>query len=217
MEKQSITPITVDRIVTIGVDIQNDFITGSLAVADAESTIEPMNHLLDYTRAQDGTVALTRDWHPETTAHFDTWPVHCVEETEGADFHPNLSRHSEDIIISKGTSQIDDGYSGFEGTAEDGATLEALIRPRTLRERVGVQMGGLATDFCLKATALDGLRIYKNTPNVYIAVATDTARGVDLTPGDSVRAIEEMKESGAIMTDTTALLAGEIFTVERTN
>lgn len=217
MEKQPQTPIAVDRLVTIGVDMQNDFINGSLAVPEAEAAIEPMNRLLDYTRTNNGTVALTRDWHPHTTAHFDKWPVHCVEETVGADFHPQLNRDPSDIIISKGTSQIDDGYSGFEGAADDGTTLESLIRPRTARERIGVQMGGIAADFCLKDTALDGLRTYRDNSNVYIAVATDTTRGVNLAPKDGEKALKEMKENGAIMTDTTAMLAGEIFIIERNN
>lgn len=217
MEQLQFTPTTVDRIVTVGVDIQNDFITGSLAVNGAEDTIEPMNNLLAYTRENDGTVALTRDWHPETTAHFDTWPVHCVENTNGADFHSNLDRQPEDVIISKGTSLVDDGYSGFEGVANDGTTLEQLIQPRSTRERVGVLLGGLATDFCVKATMLNGLRTFEAIDNVHFALIQDTIRGVELQPGDTEKALQEMKESGAIMTDTTAVLTGEVFTVERNN
>ncbi len=217
MEKQPQTPIAVDRLVTIGVDIQNDFITGSLAVNEGAEVVRPMNDVMHYTREQDGVVTLTRDWHPESTAHFDTWPVHCVEQTEGAALHPELDQQPEDIIISKGTSQIDDGYSGFEGQADDGTTLEQLIQPKTLRERVGVLIGGLATDFCVKATMLDGIREFKDTPNVHFALIQDAVRGVDLQPGDSEKALQEMATNGAIFTQSEAVLANEVFVVERNN
>ncbi len=97
-----------DRLVTVGVDIQNDFCPGgSLAVPEGDQVIEPMNNVLRYTRESGGQVVLTRDWHPETTPHFDKWPVHCVAETEGAAFHPDLNVKESDIIINKGTGQTD--------------------------------------------------------------------------------------------------------------
>ena len=75
----------------VGVDPQNDFIDGSLAVAEAEQIIEPINSIVDEIRKHDGTVVFTRDWHPEETPHFDKWPVHCVANTRGANFHEDLN------------------------------------------------------------------------------------------------------------------------------
>lgn len=215
MEKTSHTPTSIDRIVTIGVDIQNDFITGSLAVPEAEEILRPMNDLLAYTRAHSGTVALTRDWHPKNTKHFDVWPVHCVAGTDGAAFHDSLDVAASDVIISKGTSHVDDGYSGFEGVADDGQTLEQLLQPQTTRERVGVLLGGLATDYCVKATVLDGLRAFSSNQNVQFALAVDAVRGVDIQPSDSQAALDEMQANGVRFVTHDEVLEGRVFRVER--
>lgn len=208
-------PQSIDRLVTIGVDIQNDFVDGSLAVPEATRILQPMNQLLAYTRARGGTVALTRDWHPETTKHFDVWPSHCVEGTNGAAFHERLATEPSDIIISKGTSTIDDGYSGFEGMSGAGQTLEQLIRPRTPRERVGVLLGGLATDYCVKATILDGLRTFSDSPNVQFALAVDAVRGVEIAAGDSQAALNEMKKAGARFATNNEITNDQLFRVVR--
>ena len=142
------------KYILIGVDPKNDFIDGSLAVAEAEQIIEPDNSIADEIRQHDGTVAFTRDWHPEETPHFNKWPVHCVANTRGADFHKDLNIQPGDIIINKGVGQTD-GYSGWEGKSETNETLESIIMPKTPHEKVKVFLGGLATDFCVKSTALD--------------------------------------------------------------
>lgn len=118
----------------VGVDPQNDFIDGSLAVAEAEQIIEPINSIVDEIRKHDGTVVFTRDWHPEKTPHFDKWPVHCVANTIGAEFHKDLNIQPDDIIINKGTGQTD-GYSGWEGRSDKGETLESIITPKTPHEK----------------------------------------------------------------------------------
>ena len=130
----------------VGVDPQNDFIDGSLAINEAEQIIKPINSIADEVRKHDGTVVFTRDWHPEKTPHFDEWPVHCVANTRGANFHEDLNIQPDDIIINKGTEQTD-GYSGWEGRSDKGETLESIITPKTPHEKVKVFLGGLATDF----------------------------------------------------------------------
>ena len=123
------------KYILIGVDPQNDFIGGRLAVAEAEQIIEPVNSIADEIRKHDGTVVFTRDWHPEKTPHFDKWPVHCVANTRGSEFHKDLNIQPSDIIINKGTGQTD-GYSGWEGRSDKGETLESIITPKTPHEKV---------------------------------------------------------------------------------
>jgi len=134
------------------VDMQVDFglPTGSLYVTGAEEILEPVNALVD---SWDGPVVYTADDHPPTTPHFDTWPVHCVAGTPGAQFLPGL--HLLGPVVRKGTDG-QDGYSGFTTKAHDGATspteLEALLREEGVTE---VTVVGLAGDYCVGATALD--------------------------------------------------------------
>lgn len=187
------------RNVFVGVDIQNDFIDGSLAVNEGEQTVAPANAVAAAVRVSGGRVAWTRDWHPATTPHFDTWPVHCVQETEGAEFHNDLDIHEEDHIISKGMGQTD-GYSGWEGVAQnDGQTLDTLITPQP-HERVRVFIGGLATDYCVKATTLDILTRYRETNDTRVKtyLVRDAIRGVEMNDGDTQAALDAMREAGAV-------------------
>lgn len=212
-------PQNADRIVTIPVDLQNDFCPGgSLAVTNGDQVIDPMNRIMQYTHDRGGIVAATRDWHPAQTPHFDTWQVHCVTETEGARFHKRLDMNLVDYIISKGTGQTD-GYSGFEGADRyelmNGEpfdfTLEKLIQPKTARERVAVIIGGLATDYCVKATALDAAKqadrvraAKQGVIDVYIA--EDAIRAVNIQPDDGAGAIAEMRAAGIIITTSTDIV-----------
>ena len=144
-----------------------------------------------------GTVVLTQDWHPESTPHFakdgGIWPVHCVAGTWGAELHPALEVSQDAPRIRKG-SNGEDGYSGF--TMRDPASgeempteLDATLRGRGVRR---VVICGLATDYCVKATALDAIRLgYQTT------VLADAIAAVDLQPGDGERAIGQMLEAGA--------------------
>jgi nicotinamidase/pyrazinamidase len=198
------------RTVVVGVDIQNDFIDGSLAVTNGEAVVTPFNRTAEVTRKVGGTVILTRDWHPRETPHFDefggTWPVHCVADTEGAAFHPDLVVRPEDTIISKGMGQTD-GYSGWEGIADNGQTIETIVTPKDPTEKVRVFIGGLATDYCVKATALDIARTFETDQRVTAYLLRDAVRGVEVTAGDTDRALEEMDKAGIIALTTAEAIA----------
>jgi len=179
------------------VDVQNDFAdpSGSLYVSGGETIVPLLNE--EKTRARDAGafVVYTQDWHPPSTPHFQrdggVWPVHCVQETWGAELHPGL--HVEGKIVRKGTGG-EDGYSGFtirhpESREEESTELADLLKKRGI-ERVVVV--GLATDYCVKDTALDALRLGFGT-----TVRADAMRAVDLQPGDGDRALAEMTAAGA--------------------
>lgn len=187
--------ITDTRDVLVTVDAQNDFITGSLAVTNGEAVVAPINTVAEAVRATNGDVVLTRDWHPAHTPHFDTdggvWPVHCVAETEGAAFAPALTIEPNDIILSKGMEQTD-GYSGWEGISEAGETLETIITPRTNREQVRVFIGGLATDYCVKATGLDIATFFADDDRVTTYLLRDAVRAVALHQADEANALKAL-------------------------
>ncbi len=181
-----------ERNILVRVDVQNDFITGSLAVNQGEHVVRPLNEVAAAVRDSGGQVVDTRDWHPEQTPHFDTWPVHCVAGTEGAELHPALRVEASDILLSKGMEQTD-GYSGWEGVAPHGQTLETIIQPRTTEEKVQVFIGGLATDYCVKATAIDISERFGDDERIRLYMLRDAIRAVNLEPRDEHRAIEAMQ------------------------
>jgi nicotinamidase/pyrazinamidase len=184
------------------VDVQNDFAdpNGSLSVRGGDAIVPRVNAEIDAVTAAGGFVVYTQDWHPESTAHFakdgGIWPVHCVADTWGAELHPDL--RVEGPRVRKG-SNGEDGYSGFTmrepTTGTTMATeLEALLRDRNIDTIVTC---GLATDYCVKATALDGARLgFKTT------VLLDAIRAVDLKPGDGDRAIDDMRAAGVALAQT---------------
>lgn len=184
--------------VLVAVDVQNDFIDGSLAVTEGEQVVQPINDVAAIVRDTGGTVAFTRDWHPAETPHFadygGAWPVHCVAETEGAAFHPDLDVRDTDIVINKGMEQTD-GYSGWEGVTDDGQTLEAIIAPLSREEKVRVFVGGLATDYCVKATALDIAARFEDDERVHLYLLRDAIRAVGLAPTDEEKALAAMEEA----------------------
>ena len=170
------------------VDVQNDFCPGgSLAVERGDEVVAPLNRLIAEFLRRGEPVYKSRDWHPPQTKHFaaygGTWPVHCVQNTRGAEFHPDLSDDPRVQTVSKGTGD-EDSYSAFDGTdlAED-------LRRRGVRE---VWVGGLATDYCVKNTVLDALR-----QGFRVRAVRDAMRAVNLQPGDDQRAVEEMRAAGA--------------------
>jgi nicotinamidase/pyrazinamidase len=178
------------------VDLQNDFAdpAGGLSVKGGADIVPTVNGEVSMAVNAGALVVCTQDWHPESTPHFardgGIWPVHCVAETWGAELHPDL--RVEGPRVRKGTNG-EDGYSGF--TMRDSTTgdtipteLEGILRDRGI-ERVVVC--GLATDYCVKATALDAARLGFET---YLLL--DAVRAVDLAAGDGERAIEEMREAG---------------------
>ena len=180
----------------IVVDVQNDFAdpAGGLSVAGGVEVIPVLNREIARARAAGAVVVYTQDWHPSSTPHFakdgGTWPVHCVAGSWGAELHPLLV--VDGPLIRKGVAG-EDGYSGF--TTRDPSTgveaptgLDDLLRDRAVRR---VMVGGLATDYCIKATACDAVRLGYPT-----AVLADAIRAVDLVPGDGQRAIAEMDATG---------------------
>ena len=173
----------------IVVDVQNDFCPGgSLAVANGDEVVAPLNKLIKEFLDRGDPVYQTRDWHPKQTKHFaaygGTWPVHCVQGTRGAEFHPGLSDDPRVTIISKGIDESADGYSGFDGT-----NLAESLREEGVEE---VWVGGLATDYCVKHTVLDALR-----EGFEVKVLADAMRAVNVNPEDGAKAIEEMRQAGA--------------------
>lgn len=182
----------------IVVDVQNDFAdpAGSLSVAGGEDVIPAIDGEIAKATVAGGLVVLTQDWHPEVTPHFakdgGPWPVHCVAGSWGAALHPDLVAPEPAPRVRKGVNG-EDGYSGFTmrdpTSGEESPTeLDALLRDRAI-ERVVVV--GLATDYCVKATALDAARLGYRT-----SVLTDAIAAVEVAPGDGTRAIDEMAAAG---------------------
>jgi nicotinamidase/pyrazinamidase len=190
------------RTALLVIDMQNDFAdpTGSLSVRGGDELVPRLN--AEIRRAQDGGAAViyTQDWHPLSTPHFakdgGIWPVHCVANTWGAAFHPGLLVDGPSVY--KG-SNGEDGYSGFTmrdpvtGT-EQPTELEAMLHERGV-ERVVI--GGLATDYCVRATALDAL-----DRELEVTVLTDAVAAVDREPGDGARALDEVGAAGVELATT---------------
>lgn len=187
------------KVALVVVDMQNDFADpqGSLFVKGAASILPMVNSETRLAREAGALVVYTQDWHPESTNHFakdgGIWPVHCVGGSWGADFHPALD--VDGPTIRKGTNG-EDGYSGF--SMKDPATgatspteLEALLRERGI-ERVVVV--GLATDYCVSATAIDAARLGFGTEVLQDAIAS-----VDLQADDGTKAIHLMQAAGCTM------------------
>lgn len=184
------------RNILIGVDVQNDFVSGSLAVNGGEQVVTPLNNMARDVRDSGGTVIWTRDWHPAQTPHFEQWPVHCVAGTEGADFHPRLDVRDQDIVISKGTGETD-GYSGFEGFDPQGRNLDQLATERR-NQRNRFFIGGLATDYCVKATALDLAQATAGMPRTELYLIRDAVRGVNLEADDEAKALRAIEDAGFV-------------------
>jgi nicotinamidase/pyrazinamidase len=182
------------RSVLVIEDVQNDFCPGgSLAVPGGDEVVPVLNRYIELFRKQGLPVYASRDWHPENSSHFKTaggvWPVHCVQGTDGARFHPELRLPDDTLIISKGMDPAQDGYSSFEAVTENGEEFHVSLWDRGIRH---LYIGGLATDYCVKNTVLDALR-----RGFSVTLLIDAVRGVDLEPGDAETAIRQMVEAGA--------------------
>jgi nicotinamidase/pyrazinamidase len=178
------------------VDVQNDFCPGgALAVPEGDQVVEPLNRLAQEFLDRGDLVVKSRDWHPAKTKHFaaygGTWPVHCVQQTPGAEFHPRLIDDPRIAVVSKGMGD-EDNYSAFDGTE-----LAELLRKQGVEE---VWVGGLATDYCVKNTVLDALR-----ENFTVKAVEDAMRAVN--PEDGTRALAEMKQAGAQIVRSREALA----------
>jgi nicotinamidase/pyrazinamidase len=171
------------------VDFQNDFTPGGALAVPAGDEIAPKLNALAASGDYDLVVA-TRDWHPPDHGSFaeqgGPWPVHCVAGTPGAQLHPALDASRVDVVVDKGQDPGTEGYSGFEGTG-----LADLLRSRGITQ---VTVVGLATDYCVKNTALDALR-----EGFAVTVDTNAVRGVEVEPGDSERALAQVRAAGGVM------------------
>lgn len=187
----------------IVVDLQNDFADpgGSLSVAGGAAIVPLVNRQIEQATQGGASVVYTQDWHPPSTPHFakdgGVWPVHCVADSWGAELHPDLVVAGPSV--RKGANG-EDGYSGF--TMRDPLTgetvpteLETILRERGV---TAVVVTGLATDYCVKATALDAVRLGFRT-----TALADAMAAVDLEPSDGDRALAEMTDAGVVLATTT--------------
>jgi len=172
------------------VDVQNDFCAGgSLAVPGADAIIPVLNAYIELFLRRALPVFASRDWHPRQTRHFRSWPQHCVQNTSGARFHPGLNLPASAHIISKGLRPDEEGYSALQAVDEDGRQLGQLLRLKGIGE---LYVGGLATDYCVKATVLDALRA-----SFKVTLLLDAMQAVNSRPGEGDAALQEMQGQGA--------------------
>jgi nicotinamidase/pyrazinamidase len=185
----------------IVVDVQNDFAdpAGSLSVKGGDAIVPTINDEIAMATSAGALVVATQDWHPESTPHFakdgGIWPVHCVGDTWGSELHPDLAIPDDAPRIHKGANG-EDGYSGFTmrdptSGEEIPTELDGLLRKRGITDVVVV---GLATDYCVSATALDAARL-----GYTAGTLTDAIAAVDLQPGDGDRALGAMRDAGVAM------------------
>lgn len=180
----------LEKAALILVDIQNDFCPGgALAVSQGDEVVKVVNWLMPLFPY----VAATEDWHPANHISFQEqggiWNPHCIQNTPGAELHPQLNQREVDDYFHKAFTPDADAYSGFEGVNQQGKLLnEALIE----KGITSIYVTGLATDYCVKATTLDGV---KNGFKVY--VVTDAIRAVNVYESDGEKALQEMQERGA--------------------
>lgn len=178
------------------VDVQNDFCPGgALPVPAGDRVVAPLNRAAARFASLGLPVFASRDWHPEETRHFQQyggpWPAHCVRGSVGAAFHPDLQLPKNTILLSKGTDPRADGYSAFDGVSCSGLPFADLLATFNVDH---LCVGGLATDYCVRATVLDALN-----RGIAVTLLTDAVAGVNIHPGDAQQALEEMQQAGAGM------------------
>lgn len=205
------------------VDIQNDFCTGgALAVKDSETVVQTANLLIRHFKQIKYPIIASKDWHPADHLSFAKnsgtvvgdigmlnglpqvwWPVHCVHESQGADFHPSLTSDAINHIIYKGQNRLIDSYSAFFDNDHEYQTgLHTLLQSLNIKH---LYVLGIATDYCVKFTVLDALRL-----GYQVTVIIDGCRGVNIQENDSQKALEEMQEKGAILMDAISWLSPDI-------
>ncbi len=170
------------------VDVQRDFMPGGvLPVPSGYTIIKPINTLVVSFKDKGLPIILTRDWHPTNHISFESrggpWPPHCIKNTKGAQFHPDLEVPKEAIIVSKATEEDMEAYSGFQGTS-----LDAILREKKIKR---LFVGGVAIEYCIKATVLDALKL-----GYEVIVVKEAIKGID--KGEERKAEEEMLDRGAI-------------------
>ena len=190
------------------VDVQNDFcLGGTLAVADGDAVVPVCNEYMRRAGVAGMPIFASRDWHPPDTAHFAAfggpWPAHCVQNTPGAEFHPDLHLPEGTLVVDKGTGKSDDGYSMIDALEPPATSAPEDAEPprrRPLYELLRdmgvthIHVGGLATDYCVRATTLDARKA-----GFAVSVLTDACRAVNLAPNDGQRALDEMVAAGATL------------------
>lgn len=188
------------------IDLQIDFCPGgNLAVSGGDTIVPPVNRYVELFSRNRLPVFATRDWHPPETSHFAAyggqWPIHCVQGSRGAEFHPGLRLPVDVIVVSKGFDPGRDDYSPIPVADAGGLTFGDRLK------RAGVNhlyICGLATDYCVKWTALDALGA-----GFGVTILTDAVSGVDLEPGDARRALEEISRAGGDLADLSTLTPGK--------
>lgn len=173
------------------VDVQNDFCPGgTLAVPEGDKVVPVINQIMDLFPL----VIASKDWHPNDTVHFKKWPPHCVQNTPGADFHPQLNASKIKKVFLKGAHNKDDGYSAFEATS---ASLLQFLKKEKVEE---LYVAGLATDYCVKATAMDA---DKNGFETF--VVEDAVAAVNVKPGDGEKALKAMARAGVTLINSSEI------------
>ena len=176
------------------VDVQNDFCPGgALGVPEGDKIVPSINKYIKIFSKNKLPIFATRDWHPIKTKHFKdfggVWPVHCIQNTRGAQFHPKLRLPKETILLYKGICPEKDGYSAFEAENENGLAFFSLLKRLGVEE---IYISGLATDYCVKFTTHDAIGA-----GFKVKILLDAIKGVNLKPNDSENAIREMVKIGA--------------------
>lgn len=176
------------------VDVQNDFCPGgALAVPEGDKIVPILNKYMMIFSRKKWPIFASRDWHPQETKHFKQfgglWPEHCIQNTKGAGFHPDLRLPQETIILSKGIDPDKDSYSAFQAVDSKGTEFFELLKISGINE---LFIGGLATDYCVKSSVLDALKL-----GFKVKLLIDSIKGVNIKSKDSEEAIEEMVSCGA--------------------
>ena len=190
MKASTKVPQPDDKSVLLLADLQVDFCPGgALGVPGGDEIIQTVNDYVRFFYSRRLPIIATRDWHPPNHCSFQEqggpWPVHCLQTSRGAQFHPDLIVPPGTTIVSKATDPKKEAYSAFEGT-----TLEEHLRDMSAET---LYVSGLATDYCVKQTVLDACRL-----GFRVVVLEDAVRGIDAAPGDCKRAIGAMHAAGAI-------------------
>jgi nicotinamidase/pyrazinamidase len=178
-------------------DLQNDFCPGgALAVAEGDLLVEPVNQLMPLFPH----VIASQDWHPKNHCSFKSqggpWSPHCIQNTRGADFHPKLNKQGIHFRVHKAQFPDRDAYSAFQETD----LKEELVKRKVKR----IFLTGLATDYCVKHTALDALK-----HGFDVVVLTDLVRAIDAQPGDGEKALREIEKAGGVLTTSESLMQGQ--------
>jgi nicotinamidase/pyrazinamidase len=182
----------------IVVDVQRDFCPGgALAVNDGDKVVPPLNEVIGAFSKAGLPIYFTRDWHPSNHISFKSlggpWPQHCVQNTLGAEFNPDLRVPPSAIIISKGDKPLVEAYSGFQGTR-----LEESLKESGVEE---LFIGGLTTDYCVRETVKDA-----RSAGFAVSVLDDCVRAVAVKRGDGANALGDMQKMGARLTSSSEVV-----------